>query len=74
MAEKVVLAYSGGLDTSVIIKWLTERDYEVIAYMGDVGQGSDFATYRKRALATGAVKVIVDDLKKEFVTISYLKL
>ena len=67
MKKKVVLAYSGGLDTSVIIKWLTERGYEVIAYMGDVGQGSDFAKYKKRALATGAVKVIVDDLKKEFV-------
>ena len=67
MKEKVVLAYSGGLDTSVIIKWLTERGYEVIAYMGDVGQGSDFPTYKKRALQTGAVKVIVDDLRKEFV-------
>ena len=67
MKDKVVLAYSGGLDTSVIIKWLTERGYEVIAYMGDVGQGSDFATYRTRALKTGAVKVIVDDLRKEFV-------
>ncbi len=67
MREKVVLAYSGGLDTSVIIKWLTERDYDVIAYMADVGQGSDFATYKKRALETGAIKVIVDDLKEEFV-------
>ncbi|MCX5680080.1 MAG: argininosuccinate synthase, partial [Candidatus Omnitrophica bacterium] len=67
MKEKVILAYSGGLDTSVIIKWLSEKGYEVIAYMGDVGQGSDFAKYRKRALRTGAVKVIVDDLKKEFV-------
>ncbi len=67
MKEKVVLAYSGGLDTSVIIKWLNNRGYDVIAYMADVGQNSDFATYRKRALATGASKVIVDDLKKEFV-------
>jgi argininosuccinate synthase len=67
MAEKVVLAYSGGLDTSVIIKWLTKRGYDVIAYMADVGQGSDFDVYRKRALATGASKVIVEDLKKEFV-------
>ncbi|MBU0881229.1 MAG: argininosuccinate synthase [Candidatus Omnitrophica bacterium] len=80
MREKVVLAYSGGLDTSVIIKWLTERGYDVIAYMADVGQarlpdggslavgqGSDFTTYKKRALETGAVKVIVDDLKEEFV-------
>ena len=65
--EKVVLAYSGGLDTSVIIKWLTNRGYDVIAYMADVGQGSDFNTYKKRAIATGAVKVFVDDLKDEFV-------
>ncbi|MFA5094318.1 MAG: argininosuccinate synthase [Candidatus Omnitrophota bacterium] len=67
MKKKVVLAYSGGLDTSVIIKWLAKRGYDVIAYMADVGQGSDFSTYRKRALATGAVKAIVDDLKSEFV-------
>jgi len=67
MKERVVLAYSGGLDTSVIIKWLTRKGYEVIAYMGDVGQGSDFATYKKRALETGAVKVIVDDLRDKFV-------
>lgn len=67
MANKVVLAYSGGLDTSVIIKWLAKKGYEVIAYMGDVGQGSDFDVYKKRAIATGAVKVIVDDLRKEFV-------
>ena len=67
MRQKVVLAYSGGLDTSVIIRWLTERGYEVIAYMADVGQGSDFETYKKRALATGASAVVVDDLKKEFV-------
>jgi len=67
MREKVVLAYSGGLDTSVIIKWLTNRGYDVIAYMADVGQDSDFTTYKKRALGTGAVKVIVEDLRKEFV-------
>lgn len=67
MGKKIVLAYSGGLDTSVIIKWLTKRGYDVIAYMADVGQGSDFNVYRKRALATGAVKVVVEDLKDEFV-------
>ena len=80
MNKKVVLAYSGGLDTSVIIKWLGERGYETIAYMADVGQarltdgnkhavgqGSDFELYKKRALKTGAVKVVVDDLKDEFV-------
>jgi len=67
MKEKVVLAYSGGLDTSVAIKWFTNKGYEVIAYMADVGQGADFATYEKRAIKTGAVKVVIDDLKNEFV-------
>jgi len=67
MSKKVVLAYSGGLDTSVAIKWLTKKGYDVVAYMADVGQESDFEAYKKRALAAGAVKIIVDDLKKEFV-------
>jgi argininosuccinate synthase len=67
MSKKVVLAYSGGLDTSVIIKWLANRGYDVVAYMADVGQESDFSIYKKRALATGAVKVVVEDLKQEFV-------
>jgi argininosuccinate synthase len=66
--KKIVLAYSGGLDTSVIIKWLMERDYEVVCYMGDVGQGADTESGRKRALKIGASKCIVGDLKKEFVT------
>ena len=67
MKEKVVLAYSGGLDTSVAIKWFTNRGYDVIAYMADVGQGADFAIYKKRAIDTGAVKVVIEDLKNEFV-------
>ena len=67
MNKKVVLAYSGGLDTSVIIKWLTKRGYGVIAYMADVGQESDFAAYKARALKTGAIKVVVEDLRTEFV-------
>jgi len=67
MKERVILAYSGGLDTSVIIKWLSNRGYDVIAYMADVGQESDFNMYSKRALATGASKVVVEDLKDEFV-------
>jgi argininosuccinate synthase len=67
MSKKVVLAYSGGLDTSVAIKWLADKGYDVIAYMADVGQNADYDTYRKRAIKTGAVKVIVDDLKNEFV-------
>ena len=67
MNPKVVLAYSGGLDTSVAIKWFARKGYDVVAYMADVGQESDFGTYRKRALATGAIKVIIEDLKHEFV-------
>ena len=66
--KKIVLAYSGGLDTSVIIRWLMERDYDVVCYMGDVGQGADTESGRKRALKIGASKCIVGDLKKEFVT------
>ncbi|MDD4956570.1 MAG: argininosuccinate synthase [Candidatus Omnitrophica bacterium] len=65
--KKIVLAYSGGLDTSVIIRWLMDRGYEVVCYMGDVGQGSDNERARKRALAIGAKKCVVDDLKKKFV-------
>lgn len=67
MNKKVVLAYSGGLDTSVAIKWLTDKGYDVVAYMADIGQEADFATYKKRALKTGAIKVVIEDLKKEFV-------
>jgi argininosuccinate synthase len=67
MKEKVVLAYSGGLDTSVILKWLIEKGYEVIAFVADVGQAEDFDECRKKALLLGAGKVIIADLKKEFV-------
>ncbi|MCX5716272.1 MAG: argininosuccinate synthase, partial [Candidatus Omnitrophica bacterium] len=65
--KKIVLAYSGGLDTSVAIKWLKDKGYEVVAYMGDVGQGGDFGAIKKRALIGGASKVIIDDLREEFV-------
>jgi len=65
--KKVVLAYSGGLDTSCAIKWLKDQGYDVIAFMADVGQGEDFAKIKARALKTGASKVYVVDLKKEFV-------
>ena len=68
MKEKVVLAYSGGLDTSVILKWLIEKDFDVIAFVADVGQREDFDECRKKALALGASKVIVSDLKREFIT------
>ncbi|HOW89194.1 MAG TPA: argininosuccinate synthase, partial [Elusimicrobiales bacterium] len=65
--NKVVLAYSGGLDTSVILKWLIEEGYEVIAYIADVGQAGDFKQAEKKALKVGAKKVYVEDLKKELV-------
>lgn len=66
--KKVILAYSGGLDTSVILVWLKEQGYDVIAYCADVGQREDFAAIEKKALAAGASKVYVEDLKEEFVT------
>ncbi len=66
--EKIVLAYSGGLDTSVILPWLRETyDYEVIAYAAEIGQGDELDGIRKKALASGASKCIVQDLRKEFV-------
>ncbi len=65
--KKVVLAYSGGLDTSCAIPWLKDRGYDVIAVVGDVGQEENFAAIKARALKTGASKVYVMDLKKEFV-------
>jgi len=68
MKEKVILAYSGGLDTSVILSWLTEQGYDVIAYVADVGQDDDFDEVRSKALSTGASKVYVEDVKREFVT------
>jgi len=67
MAEKVVLAYSGGLDTSIIIPWLNENyGYDVIAFVADVGQGEDIDAVVAKAYATGAKKVIVKDLREEF--------
>jgi argininosuccinate synthase len=65
---KVVLAYSGGLDTSVILKWLEVEGYEVICFVGNVGQQEDFDAIKEKALKTGASKVYVEDLKKELVT------
>jgi argininosuccinate synthase len=68
MSEKVVLAYSGGLDTSVILKWLLLKGYDVIAYIANVGQHDDLDAARQKALSTGATKVYLEDLREEFVT------
>ncbi len=66
--DKVILAYSGGLDTSVILKWLAEKGLTVVAYVADVGQNEDMAAIAAKAEATGAAKVYVEDLKDELVT------
>ena len=66
--KTVVLAYSGGLDTSVCVKWLAERGHRVVAFMANVGQGDPSAAAVKRAQVAGASQVIVKDLRKEFVT------
>lgn len=66
--KKVVLAYSGGLDTSVILKWLIETfGCEVVAFAADIGLGGELEGIREKALATGATSVYVEDLKEEFV-------
>jgi len=66
--QKVVLAYSGGLDTSVILKWLIETyACEVITFSADIGQDDDMAHVKQNAIKTGASKVYVDDLREEFV-------
>ncbi|NQS71353.1 MAG: argininosuccinate synthase [Desulfobulbaceae bacterium] len=68
MVNKIVLAYSGGLDTSVILKWLAnEYSCPVIAYCADIGQQEDWDKVRAKGLATGAEKVIISDLRKDFV-------
>src|ERR1700761_5220555 len=69
MREKVVLAYSGGLDTSIIIPWLKENyNCDVIAMIADVGQGEDIESVVEKAYATGASKVVVKDMREEFLT------
>jgi argininosuccinate synthase len=66
--EKIVLAYSGGLDTSVMLKWLRERyGCEVVCYCADVGQGEELAGLEEKAKRTGASKLYVEDLRREFV-------
>jgi argininosuccinate synthase len=65
--SKVILAYSGGLDTSVILKWLCQQGHEVICFVADLGQNEDMHQIEQKALNVGASKVYVMDLKKEFV-------
>jgi len=66
--NKIVLAYSGGLDTSVILKWLSEEyQCQVVAFAADVGQGEDWDAVRRKGMATGAEKVVISDLREEFV-------
>lgn len=69
--KKVVLAYSGGLDTSCIVRWLKENDYQVICFVADLGQGlgrgEDLSAIEARALAAGATKIYIKDLQDEFV-------
>ena len=66
--NKIVLAYSGGLDTSVMLRWLKEHyQCEVVCYCADVGQGEELSGLEKKALATGAAKLYVEDLREEFV-------
>jgi argininosuccinate synthase len=67
-AEKVVLAYSGGLDTSVILPWLKETyGYNVVAFAAELGQGDELSNIKAKAIKSGAVKCVVKDLRKEFV-------
>ena len=72
MAEvkpKLVLAYSGGLDTSVILQWLNEKGFDVIAFCADVGQHhEDFEAVKAKAVSCGALKCIVTDLRADFVS------
>ena len=69
VANKIVLAYSGGLDTSIIIPWLKEKyACNVIAMIGDVGQQEDLEAAKRKALATGASAAHIEDLREEFIT------
>ncbi|MFT5206326.1 MAG: argininosuccinate synthase [Candidatus Omnitrophota bacterium] len=68
MKKRIVLAYSGGLDTSVCVPWLIDKGYEVVCFMADVGQGQDIEPAVERGKIAGASKIIVGDLKQEFIT------
>ncbi|MBU3958675.1 MAG: argininosuccinate synthase [Candidatus Omnitrophica bacterium] len=65
--KKVVLAYSGGLDTSCAVRWLKEQEFEVICFVADLGQGENFGEIEKRAKLAGASKIYIQDLKDEFI-------
>jgi argininosuccinate synthase len=65
--KKVILAYSGGLDTSVILKWLIEKGFEVVCFLADVGQKEELRFLKEKALQLGASKVYIEDLRQEFV-------
>jgi len=66
--KKIVLAYSGGLDTSVMLKWIKEEyDCEVVCYCADVGQGEEMNGLEAKALETGASKLYIEDLREDFV-------
>ncbi|MED2516082.1 argininosuccinate synthase, partial [Bacillus thuringiensis] len=64
--KKVVLAYSGGLDTSVAIKWLQEKNYDIIALCLDLGEGKDLGFVKEKALSVGAIKSYMVDVQEEF--------
>lgn len=66
--KEILLAYSGGLDTSVILKWLIEKGHNVTCYIANVGQKEDFDAAKEKALSIGATQVVIDDLREEFVS------
>ena len=68
MKQKVVLAYSGGLDTSVILSWLIKKGFDVVVFIADLGQNEDFKAAKQKALKIGTSKVYIEDVKEEFVT------
>ena len=67
MKGKVCLAYSGGLDTSTILAWLLEQGYEVVCFLANVGQEEDWDAVRAKAKMIGASKMVIEDLRKEFI-------
>ena len=73
--EKIVLAYSGGLDTSIILRWLQqEKGYDVITFTADIGQGEELNPAREKAEMMGAHEIYIDDLREEFVNSNTIKI